>query len=168
MALLLKMVKCMIKDKKMIIDIIMVIAVAIAPLIFIGFFLNDNERIKKIDISNVEEITEKVEYNIDDIYIENTQVIIWGWALYEDQNIINRKILLQNVDDKQEVYELNTAMLTRDDLNETFDGELNNRGGFWANGKIDKRIKNKKFEIVILFNENESKILHTGRIWSLE
>ena len=158
----------MIKDKKMIIDIIMVIAVAIAPLIFIGFFLNDNERIKKIDISNVEEITEKVEYNIDDIYIENTQVIIWGWALYEDQNIINRKILLQNVDDKQEVYELNTAMLTRDDLNETFDGELNNRGGFWANGKIDKRIKNKKFEIVILFNENESKILHTGRIWSLE
>ncbi len=158
----------MIKDKKMIIDIIMVIAVAIAPLIFIGFFLNDNEKIKKIDISNVEEITEKVEYNIDDIYIENTQVIIWGWALYEDQNIINRKILLQNVDDKQEVYELNTAMLTRDDLNETFDGELNNRGGFWANGKIDKRIKNKKFEIVILFNENESKILHTGRIWSLE
>ena len=158
----------MIKDKKMIIDIIMVIAVAISPLIFIGFFLNDNERIKKIDISNVEEITEKVEYNIDDIYIENTQVIILGWALYEDQNIINRKILLQNVDDKQEVYELNTAMLTRDDLNETFDGELNNRGGFWANGKIDKRIKNKKFEIVILFNENESKILHTGRIWSLE
>lgn len=132
---------------------------------FILLFLWDNEHITRINTEKFNYIDNGVEYYIDNIEVKKKKLYIIGWAYKYEPNYVNRKILLQNVKNKNEVYELNTSMVQRQDLNEVYDGINYKNCGFMANGVISSKMKNKKYEILILFNDqNENEIFHTNQI----
>lgn len=146
------------------------LAVAIAlliPALFALIFLHDNETIKKIDISDMRQVDEGVEFGIQGKWVENSQIYVYGWAFNREPKLVDRKVLLQNVNDNSEVYELNTAMVPSEDLNTIYGGEDYDNCGFIANGKLKKNMQNESYEILILINDaSENVVFHTGEIWN--
>lgn len=135
---------------------------------FICLFLWDNEYISKVNVKKIDclsSIEKGVKYYIDGIEVKNNKVRIEGWIYKYEPDHVNRKVLLQNIENREEVYELNTSMSQRTDLNEVYKGTNYQYCGFVANGLLSFRMKDKKYEIIIWFNDNnENEIFHTGQI----
>lgn len=128
-------------------------------------FWTDNNIIKKIDISGVVEITDNVEFYIDNIDIDDSNIYVYGWAFRDIPKVVNRTILLRNRVDVGEVWQLNTAMVKKSGLNEIYGGEAFENAGFIANGKIKEIMEGKEYEILIYIKDtSEEYIFNTGTI----
>lgn len=157
-----KMGKINIREQKwsMLIGIIVVLMS-----LFLGYiFIQENEALSRIDISGMDASIEAVEINIDEISIAENEFVISGWAFIEEPSVVDRMILLRNINDGSEVWAVNTMMVKRMELNDIYEGTAYKNAGFVASGKIKSKMKANEYEILIYINDKgENCIFNTNK-----
>ena len=128
-------------------------------IISVVFFFWENEIIVRIDVTNIVESNEAVNGKIDEIIVDEGKISIKGWAFREVPYMIDRVVLLRNVDDKNEVWKLNTILEEKTILSDGFGERAYANAGFSANGNVKKEMQNKEYEIVIYFRDIEGNYL---------
>ncbi len=107
------------------------------PALFIMLFLSENQRIKKISLSDAEEISSVAGYSIESASVVDGSISITGWLIEVKNTILNvdRAYLLS---DGSDVYRLNTVMQKREDMTEAWaDGFNYDNCGIAGNGRVD-------------------------------
>lgn len=152
--------------------IIKFMVIAMIIVILLCKFLSWNEmKIKKINISGIQELTEEdgaICYFDESNEIEGERLDIRGWFLIKgyQSTTVNLHILLKN-NTTNDCYELPTAILTRTDVTENLnDGIDYDNSGFYTNAYNKKfDFENSSYEIAILYEtENNKYLYNTGSV----
>ncbi len=123
------------------------------PLLFIIAFLYDNEKIGKIDLNEIPEISNVTEYGIENVDLSDGNICLSGWLIETPNTMlrVDRSFILT---DGNNTYKLNTIMQKRDDITERWNNGNNyDICGLVCNGLI-KYLDKGYYRIGFLINDN--------------
>lgn len=126
--------------------------------------------IKKVDIDNLQFSNDKLMWVIDNIISKDDSVTVQGWIYkpYTSSHNANIKVYIENIEDNS-IYELQTIMQMREDLNDVFKNQADySRGGYIAKFETsDLGDDLSKYKIILEYeNDNEKLFADTQRFIS--
>lgn len=125
----------------------------------------DASKLTNIDVDDLTE-TDEVDFEIENVSVGNSEMVIEGWALYPNGyiNSWDMQVVLHN-SEKDEYVGLPTRMSLREDVAANYpSGNHYSYSGFYAKA-VTKRIisANEVYEICIIYKNNTDKfIVYTG------
>lgn len=151
--------------------IIILFIIILLGTVFAGLIYLDYNRVKEIDISNMEINSGDIQFHIDSVNndLNSNYINIRGWAFKSGSNLSTVECYagLMKISTK-EVYKVNTVKEAREDVTTQFnDGYNYDNSGFFANFS-KKKLEKGEYEIILLYlSDNNNIFVPTGETISI-